>query len=169
MNQLLMNQFLMNQFLNVLGSKSGEDVSSPLLNGAGATTTAGTVFCTPSGVVIPGLVALPQTEASSSNTPTSYELPRVSASMSSTHFKHSSTIPNSPTGTVDIVQFVSHGSNELLSNDFDCFLSSFNLHIWLLLLLLLLLIIVLSLPNGLLKATVNRSLQPSTTTGKIIK
>ena len=65
-------------------------------------TTTGTVFCTPSGVVIPSLVALPHTEVSSSGggTATNYELPRVPASMSSTHFNHSSTIPNSPTGTI---------------------------------------------------------------------
>ncbi|EFX67307.1 hypothetical protein DAPPUDRAFT_115558 [Daphnia pulex] len=112
---------------SVTGSKSGEEIA--LLNETATTTTSGTVFCTPSGVVIPSLVALPPSEVSASSSsggsmPTNYELPRVPTSMS-THFKHSSTIPNSSA--------------------------------------------VLSLPNGLLKATVNRSLQPVTTTGNKTK
>jgi hypothetical protein len=83
-----------------LGSKSGEEIA--LLNGTATTTTSGTVFCTPSGVVIPSLVALPPSEVSASSSsggsmPTNYELPRLPTSMS-THFKHSSTIPNSSAG-----------------------------------------------------------------------
>ncbi|XP_059353594.1 mucin-2-like isoform X2 [Daphnia carinata] len=115
---------------SVTGSKNSEEIAASLLNGTAATSTSGTVFCTPSGVVIPSLVALPPTEASASNNsnssssssslPTNYELPRVTTSVS-THLKNSSTIPNSSA--------------------------------------------VLSLPNGLLKATVSRSLQPVTTAG----
>uniref|UniRef100_A0A0P4XQM7 Max-binding protein MNT n=1 Tax=Daphnia magna TaxID=35525 RepID=A0A0P4XQM7_9CRUS len=115
---------------SVTGSKNSEEIAASLLNGTAVTSTSGTVFCTPSGVVIPSLVALPPTEASassnsnssssSSSLPTNYELPRVTASIS-THLKNSSTIPNSSA--------------------------------------------VLSIPNGLLKATVSRSLQPVTTAG----
>ncbi|EFX65401.1 hypothetical protein DAPPUDRAFT_333219 [Daphnia pulex] len=90
---------------SVTGSKSGEEIA--LLNETATTTTSGTVFCTPSGVVIPSLVALPPSEVSASSSsggsmPTNYELPRVPTSMS-THFKHSSTIPNSSAGVTHVM------------------------------------------------------------------
>ena len=144
-----------------LGSKSGEEIA--LLNGTATTTTSGTVFCTPSGVVIPSLVALPPSEVSASNSnsslPTNYELPRVPTSMS-THFKHSSTIPNSSAGKSQMTSSHTIQFPRLILTIvfvfplfFFCLVS-----VWA--------PAVLSLPNGLLKATVNRSLQPVTTTGK---
>ena len=153
---------LTNVILLSLGSKSGEEIA--LLNGTATTTTSGTVFCTPSGVVIPSLVALPPSEVSASNSnsslPTNYELPRVPTSMS-THFKHSSTIPNNSAGksqmttshTVQFPRLILTIVCLFFPLFFFCLIS-----VWA--------PAVLSLPNGLLKATVNRSLQPVTTTGK---
>jgi len=98
------------------GGKTNEEISPSLINGT-ASTAGG--FCIPAGVVIPNLVALPPETTSSATTITSsYDAAKSQPQVS--HFKHSSSVPSSPT--------------------------------------------VLSLPNGF-KATVNRSLQPSSSSG----
>jgi len=70
-----------------------EELSPSLMNG---TATAAGGFCIP-GVVIPNLVALPPETSSSATTITSsYDATKSQPQVS--HFKHSPSVPNSPTG-----------------------------------------------------------------------
>lgn len=79
-----------------LGGKTNEEISPSLMNG---TATAAGGFCIPAGVVIPNLVALPPETSSSATTITSsYDATKSQPQVS--HFKHSSSVPSSPTGEI---------------------------------------------------------------------